>query len=136
MTLVLLMAVGAQQEIATAVVKGLQAKLLPAPLAPNSTPHNMNAYSLYLRGQYFARRASDADVAQGIEILKQSVALEPDFAPARKAHPGFRASNYSELRERLLAGGIEVTDDDAIPGVSPCFVADPWGNRIELISAE
>jgi TolB-like protein len=71
-----------QQEIASAVVKGLQAKLLPAPMAPNSTPRNMDAYSLYLRGQYFARRASDADVAQGIEILKQSVALEPDFAPA------------------------------------------------------
>ena len=71
-----------QQEIAAAVVKGLQAKLLPAALAPNSTPHNMDAYSLYLRGQYFARRASDADVAQGIAILKQAIALEPDFAPA------------------------------------------------------
>ncbi len=71
-----------QQEIATAVVKGLQAKLLPAALAPHSTPRNMEAYSLYLRGQYFARRASDEDVAQGISILKQAIALEPDFAPA------------------------------------------------------
>jgi hypothetical protein len=40
------------------------------------------------------------------------------------------------VRERLLAGGVEVTDDAAIPGVRRCFVADPWGNRIELISAE
>jgi TolB-like protein len=71
-----------QQEIAAAVVKGLQAKLLPARVAPNSTPHNMDAYSLYLRGQYFARRASDADVMQGIAILKQAIALEPSFAPA------------------------------------------------------
>ena len=71
-----------QQEIATAVVKGLQAKLLPAAVAPHSTPHNMDAYSLYLRGQYFARRASDEDVGQGISILKQAIALEPDFAPA------------------------------------------------------
>ena len=71
-----------QQEIAAAVVKGLQAKLLPPSLAPHSTPHNMDAYSLYLRGQYFARRASDADVAQGIAFLKQAIALEPDFAPA------------------------------------------------------
>jgi hypothetical protein len=29
-----------------------------------------------------------------------------------------------------------VIDDDAILGVRRCFVADPWGNRIELISAE
>ena len=37
------------------------------------------------------------------------IGVEPGFAPARKAHPGFRR----------------------------CFVADPWGNRIELIiSAE
>jgi TolB-like protein len=71
-----------QQEIADAVSKGLQAKLLPAAVAPNSTPHNMDAYSLYLRGQYFARRASDVDVAQGIAILKQAIALAPDFAPA------------------------------------------------------
>ena len=71
-----------QQDIAAAVVTGLQARLLPAAPAPNSTPRNMDAYSLYLRGQYFARRASDADVAQGIAILKQAIALEPDFAPA------------------------------------------------------
>jgi len=71
-----------QQDIAAAVATGLQAKLLPAAIAPNSTPHNMDAYSLYLRGQYFARRASDADTAQGIAILKQAIALEPDFAPA------------------------------------------------------
>ncbi|HEV7432075.1 MAG TPA: TIR domain-containing protein [Steroidobacteraceae bacterium] len=71
-----------QQEIAAAVVKGLQAKLLPPTVAPNSAPHNMEAYSLYLRGQYFARRGSDEAVAQGITILKQAIALEPEFAPA------------------------------------------------------
>ncbi len=64
------------------------------------------------------------------------VGVDQNFAPARKAHPGFRASNYDELRKRLLAGGVAVTDDEAIPGVRRCFVADPWGNRIELISAE
>lgn len=64
------------------------------------------------------------------------VGVDQNFAPARKAHPAFRTSNYDELRERLLAGSIEVTDDEAIPGVRRCFVADPWGNRIELISAE
>lgn len=76
-----------QQEIATAVAKELQAKLLPAP-SPASTAQNMDAYSLYLRGQYFARRASDTDVAQGIALLKQAIALEPDFAPAHSELAG------------------------------------------------
>jgi catechol 2,3-dioxygenase-like lactoylglutathione lyase family enzyme len=64
------------------------------------------------------------------------IGVEQDFAPARKAHPAFRASGYDELRERLLAGSVEVEDDDEILGVRRCFVADPWGNRIELISTE
>jgi catechol 2,3-dioxygenase-like lactoylglutathione lyase family enzyme len=64
------------------------------------------------------------------------IGVDQSFAPARKAHPAFRSDGYDEVRERLLAGGIEVADDAAIPGVRRCFVADPWGNRIELISAE
>jgi TolB-like protein/tetratricopeptide (TPR) repeat protein len=95
-----------QQEIATAVVKGLQAKLLPTSLSTRSTPHNMDAYTLYLRGQYLARRGSDSDVAQGIALLKQAVALEPEFAPA-----------HSELASAYLfqmtfgLGAVEVLAD-------------------------
>ena len=72
-----------QQDIAAAVTKGLQAKLLAVTPSPHAVSHNIEAYNLYLRGQYFARRASNADVEQGIATLKQAIALEPDFAPAR-----------------------------------------------------
>ena len=71
-----------QDEIAAAVVNALQLKLLPARLAGKSVMHNTDAYSLYLKGQYFARRASSADVDQGISYLQQAIAMEPDFAPA------------------------------------------------------
>ncbi len=71
-----------QEEIAVAVVKGLQAKLLPAALESHSATKNLDAYSLYLRGQYFTRQANDADTEQGIAILKQAIALDPDYAPA------------------------------------------------------
>jgi catechol 2,3-dioxygenase-like lactoylglutathione lyase family enzyme len=64
------------------------------------------------------------------------IGVEQGFLPARKAHPAFRATDYNVVRERLRAGGVEVADDHAIPGLRRCFVADPWGNRIELISAE
>jgi TolB-like protein len=71
-----------QDEIAAAVVKALQVKLLSAPAMAVSEPHNTDAYSLYLQGQYFARRASNVDVERGIASLRQAIALAPDFAPA------------------------------------------------------
>ena len=101
-----------QQDIAAAVVTGLQAKLLPAAIAPNSTPHNMDAYSLYLRGQYFARRFSDADVAQGIAILKQAIALEPDFAPAHAelANACLYVATFGTAEAGMLENAIREND--------------------------
>ena len=64
------------------------------------------------------------------------VGVEEAFAPARKAHPAFAVSRYDELLERLWAASVEVTEDDSIPGLRRCFVADPWGNRIELLEVE
>jgi hypothetical protein len=29
-----------------------------------------------------------------------------------------------------------LTEDHVIPGVRRCYVTDPWGNRLELVSAE
>jgi len=71
-----------QDEIAAAVVRALQLKLLSPASKPESEPHNTDAYNLYLQGQYFGRRASDVDVERGISSLKQAIALAPDFAPA------------------------------------------------------
>ena len=45
-------------------------------------------------------------------------------------------TGYDELLDRLRAAGVEVVEDETIPGVRRCFVADPWGNRLELVSAE
>jgi catechol 2,3-dioxygenase-like lactoylglutathione lyase family enzyme len=64
------------------------------------------------------------------------VGVEQGFEPARKAHPAFGAARYDELLERLARGGVEIEHDDTIPGVRRCYVADPWGNRIELVAVE
>ena len=61
------------------------------------------------------------------------VGVEQGFAPARKAHPAFAAARYDELVGRLRAAGVDVVDDDSLPGVRRCYVSDPWGNRIELL---
>ena len=63
------------------------------------------------------------------------VGVEADFAPARKAHPAFSVPGYDELQNRLRAAGVIVTADTSIPGLRRCYVADPWGNRIELVDA-
>ena len=64
------------------------------------------------------------------------VGVEQEFEPARKAHPAFGVASYDELLERLLAARVAVEADDAMPGLRRCFVADPWGNRIELVAVQ
>ncbi len=64
------------------------------------------------------------------------VGVEQAFAPARKAHPAFAVSDYDELLARLDGAGVPATDDASIPGARRCHLADPWGNRIELVEVE
>ncbi|MFN8222443.1 MAG: VOC family protein [Gaiellales bacterium] len=64
---------------------------------------------------------------------------EEPFAPARKAHPAFRVADVEELRSlaaRCGEAGAEVTWADAIeiPGRERFHVADPFGNRLELLA--
>jgi catechol 2,3-dioxygenase-like lactoylglutathione lyase family enzyme len=63
------------------------------------------------------------------------VGVDEPFAPARKAHPGFVVDDLAALAELLRAQGIEVTQDETIPGVERAYVADPFGNRLELRQA-
>jgi catechol 2,3-dioxygenase-like lactoylglutathione lyase family enzyme len=64
------------------------------------------------------------------------VGVDAEFAPARKAHPAFAVPGYDALVARLRDAGVAVADDDLMPGVRRCYVADPWQNRIELIAVE
>ena len=44
---------------------------------------------------------------------------------------GTRRSRSGAIRPRR-AEGIDVTPDETIPGVTRAYVADPFGNRLEL----
>ena len=59
--------------------------------------------------------------------------VEVDFRPARKAHPALRCFDYHGLVARLRDSGVEVIPDDSLAGIERCHIADPFGNRIELI---
>jgi catechol 2,3-dioxygenase-like lactoylglutathione lyase family enzyme len=60
--------------------------------------------------------------------------VEDDVRPSRKAHPGLRCANYDALLDHLRERGIEVREDDELPGTRRAYVYDPFGNRLELIA--
>jgi catechol 2,3-dioxygenase-like lactoylglutathione lyase family enzyme len=60
--------------------------------------------------------------------------VDEDFRPARKAHVALRCSDYDGLLGRLQTQAVPVTTDERrVEGRRHCYVADPFGNRIELI---
>ena len=59
---------------------------------------------------------------------KIHLGVDPDFRPARKAHPAIVVRGLAALAERLREAGVAVTEgDDGI------YVDDPFGNRMELL---
>jgi hypothetical protein len=62
--------------------------------------------------------------------------VEESFSAARKAHPAFRLAPgaLDELAARLESVGERVEWDDSLPEVRRFYTADPWGNRLELLS--
>ena len=69
---------------------------------------------------------------QGSEV-KLHLGVDPDFRPARKAHPALLVRGLPALAQRLLEAGVEVVGDDSLPGQDRVFVTDPFGNRLELL---
>ncbi|MGI2327883.1 VOC family protein [Planococcus sp. YIM B11945] len=61
------------------------------------------------------------------------VGVEAPFSPAKKAHPAFQVNGFEQLQAHLAANGIDVKNDDSIPGVARFFVFDPFGNRLEFL---
>ncbi len=59
--------------------------------------------------------------------------VEKDFHPAKKAHPALQCTNYEGLVSKLKQARVEIVFDDNNPGVTRCYVHDPFGNRVELI---
>lgn len=59
--------------------------------------------------------------------------VEEGFRPPGKAHPGIRVSGLAELAARLERAGLRPAWDEELPGHRRCYVADPVGNRLELL---
>lgn len=82
-----------------------------------------------------ARLAARGGVWFEAGAVRVHLGVEQDFRPARKAHPAFLVRDLERLRARLEGAGVELRDDDAIPGTRRFYAADPFGNRLEFVAA-
>ncbi len=59
--------------------------------------------------------------------------VDPEFRPAKKAHPGLLVGDLNGLLEILRTAGHPVADGDVREAYEHAYVEDPFGNRLELI---
>lgn len=67
--------------------------------------------------------------------LRVHLGVEASFQPARKAHPALEVHGLEELLARLQAAGVEATPGEELAGRRRAFIADPFGNRVEMIES-
>ena len=67
------------------------------------------------------------------DTVKVHLGVDPDFRPARKAHPALLVADLTKLVETLRAAGVPVQDDEPLDGHDRVYVDDPFGNRLELL---
>ena len=75
------------------------------------------------------------DSTGGISV-ELHLGVEPDFRPARKAHPALLVGDLDAFMASCRAAGHEVRSDDDLPGFRHCYVDDPFGNRLEFLQRE
>jgi catechol 2,3-dioxygenase-like lactoylglutathione lyase family enzyme len=68
--------------------------------------------------------------AEGIHVSG-----EDGFTAPRRAHPAIRVDDLDRLAEALAGAGHAVEWDERRPGVRRFYTRDPFGNRVELLSA-
>lgn len=57
--------------------------------------------------------------------------VEDGFSPARKA---LVVGDLAGLRGALEVAGVEVADDEPLPGFDRFYAYDPFGNRLEFLA--
>jgi catechol 2,3-dioxygenase-like lactoylglutathione lyase family enzyme len=71
----------------------------------------------------------------GNDVVQLHLGVEPDFRPARKAHPALLVDDLDALEAACHAAGFPTQRDSALPDQARFYVADPFGNRIECLQA-
>ncbi len=79
---------------------------------------------------HLAARGGCWFAADGVEL---HLGVEDGFRPARKAHPALLVDDLTALVRQLGEAGVDVVEDEPLPGYDRVYVADPFGNRLELL---
>jgi hypothetical protein len=61
------------------------------------------------------------------------LSVDEDLRPAKKAHPALLVDGLSTMKQQLAKAGVEVVDDEPLPGFKRFHAYDPFGTRLELL---
>jgi len=65
--------------------------------------------------------------------IKLHLGVQTPFIAATKAHPAFLVRDLDSITKAIVKNGYEITSDLPLEGFRRAYVADPFGNRIELM---
>lgn len=68
-------------------------------------------------------------------VAQLHLGADPEFQAARKAHPALVVVDFPAFAEHLAGCGIALKAEDEVGGRRRATLADPFGNRVELIAA-
>ena len=88
-------------------------------------PEIAKPVALHGRGGFWAMAGS----------MQVHFGIDPAFTPATKAHPAFIVRDLDGLAHQLSQADHPVAWDISLPDTRRFFVADPVGNRVELMAA-
>ena len=71
-------------------------------------------------------------IGQGVAIHLGAVR---HFRAATRAHPAFVVGDLDQARRSLESAGMTIEEDDSGLPLRRFYVADPFGNRIEIVDA-
>lgn len=75
-------------------------------------------------------------VAPATGSLQVHLKVDRNFVTATKAHAAFEVPELRALRARLEKSGIAIVEDEPLEGFDRFYVSDPFGNRVECLTAE
>ena len=59
--------------------------------------------------------------------------IEPDFHPAKRAHPAFVVEGLDAILAACARAGLTAKPDTSFNGFRRVHIFDPFGNRLELM---
>ena len=68
-----------------------------------------------------------------VGTVRVHLGVDPAFRPAGKAHPAFEVDSLAVAIDGCRNAGVRIMDAGPIEGIRRFYVADPFGNRIELM---